>query len=73
MPERNIGSRAVPSIENSQPPGCVSGSFVEPLDPLIVAPHAVECFWVAAVPFGGWQASGFGTTPYEHYLELLGL
>jgi hypothetical protein len=70
---RNIGSRAVPLTEPGRPAGCVSGAFVEPRDPLLVSTLAIECFWDVRAPFGGWQASGDGVTPYARYLELLGL
>lgn len=72
-PQRNIGSRAVPITDDNRPPGCVSGRLVEPVDRMIVAPDALECFWRESVPFGGWQASGFGATPYDRYLQSFGL
>lgn len=71
--ERNIGSRAVPLVNGEHPPGCVSGEFVEPLDRMIVAPDAVECFWSAEAPFGGWQGVDGGETAYGEYLDHLGM
>lgn len=73
MPERNIGSRAVPITDGDHPPGCVSGRFVEPADQLIVAPDAVECFWTVSAAFGGWQGTDEGATAYNRYLDHLGL
>jgi hypothetical protein len=70
---RNVGSRAVPFAEPGQPPGCVTGAFVEPLDRLLVAPAARECFWDAAARFRGWQDYGGGSTAYGAYLDHLGL
>lgn len=72
-PERNIGSRSVPITDGDHPPGCVSGRFVEPVDRLIVAPEAVECFWTASAAFGGWQGTDEGATAYGRYLDHLGL
>jgi hypothetical protein len=68
---RNIGSRSMPLQIEGQPPGCVTGAFVEPDDPLVVAARALECFWDAGVRFGGWQSSGRGSTAYGRYLELM--
>jgi hypothetical protein len=72
-PERNIGSRAVPFAPRSHQPGCVSGRFVEPWDPMIVAPDAVECFWTESGSFGGWQGVDTGGMAYGKYLNHLGL
>ena len=71
--ERNIGSREVPLVNDQNEPGCVSGRFVEPVDRMIVAPDAVECFWSTEGTFGGWQGAEGGATPYGRYLEHLGL
>jgi hypothetical protein len=71
--DHNIGSRAAPIVEAGARPGCVSGSFVEPLDLLVVSPTAVECFWDATAPFRGWQGGGRGETAYGVYLAQLGL
>lgn len=73
VPERNIGSRAVPIRDGSHPPGCVSGRFVEPVDRMIVAADSVECFWTETAPFGGWQGADRGATAYGEYLRYLGL
>lgn len=72
-PERNIGSRARPLVNEGQPAGCVRGRFVEPDDPLIVDPESLECFWDASARFGGWQGARREAAAYGSYLDYLGL
>ncbi|HEX6307422.1 MAG TPA: hypothetical protein VFZ69_04485 [Longimicrobiales bacterium] len=70
---RDIGSRAAPLEQPGQPPGCVTGEYVEPIDWLLASPSALECFWDPAARFRGWQGAGPGATAYGAYLEHLGL
>lgn len=71
--ERNIGSRAVPILDGDHAAGCVSGRFIEPDDRMVVSHDALECFWDASSPFGGWQGGDAGETAYGRYLDELGL
>ena len=71
-PERNIGSRHVPIVEEGQPRGCVSGRFVDPADGMIVDHESLECFWDPSATFGGWQGAHRGATAYGTHLRELG-
>jgi hypothetical protein len=64
-PLRNAGSRLAPRTGS----GCILGAE---LADVLVDPDAEECFWRSDRPFGGWQGSGDGVTPYARYLSEIG-
>ena len=64
-PLRNAGSRLAPRAGS----GCILGAE---LADVLVDPDAEECFWRSDRPFGGWQGSGDGVTPYARYLSEIG-